>query len=103
MASPKFNIGSKVYLIESASHGFLEVYTITSITSNGSSWAYKMSLAVASPSNVTVGDRNTLTSSFDLVFYESDLCTLCEAIAKAKSYHTAQLNKLNDLELTHCS
>jgi hypothetical protein len=81
-AAPIYNIGSIVYLKESAALGFLEAYAVKEMAyqPNGA-LIYTLVTSLKSPdANQTIGDRITGQTVLPIRFYESDLIEYTEAI-----------------------
>ena len=106
MSIPTFQVGSTIYLRESANIGALESYQVVEVRQDGSGvWYYKIAVAQRPPtSNATYGDRITLrTKPYDIEFGESELCTYCEAINLALIAAQSQLTRLQALHAAYCS
>ena len=107
MASPKYDVGNRVYLTVSAQKGFLESYTILEVAKGPNGlWQYAIGIAQSTPIiNTTVGDRNILKGNFNtlnLQFYEDELSTYCEALDVAIPIALAQYNRLTTLRTQFC-
>ena len=104
--APKFDINTVIYLRSSAIiAGNIESYKVVMVGkgSNGL-WIYRVDIPVKPPAIVaTVGDMNTNKRSYNIDFPESELCTLCEAVALAISFHNNKLTKLHNIVTAYCS
>ena len=81
---PRFGYNQVAYLIESASIiGRLEAYRITSFAWDNKLrvWTYEMYIDRRPERAKTVGDDAQLTHDKRLAFYETELCSVCEALA----------------------
>lgn len=86
---PLFGYNEVAYLRESAeSNGYLESYRITDLKWHQpeSQWAYSMHIKRRPGRTMTIGDRGDMSREFDLVYFESQLCTVCEALPLAIAY-----------------
>lgn len=104
MSLPQYQVDDIVYLRESALVGSIESYRISGVRQDPSgSWLYMISVEPRSPvSTTTVGDRNTLSRSYDFELAEVELTDYCSALALAITAATSNLSRLNALFAAHC-
>jgi len=98
-AAPLYNIGSTVYLRESAALGFLEAYIVKEMAyqPNGKLF-YTLSTSIRPPDAVqTIGDRITGRQNLPIRFYEEDLIAYREALELCITNLQTQLTALQRL------
>lgn len=104
---PRFEIGGRIYLRESAVRGFLESYLISQVYMDAAlQWKYIIAVPPRPPTGgTTVGDRNTLqgTQKLDAEFFEDELIVYCEALVLAESNALAAYNNLHALRVAGCA
>jgi len=98
--APIYDIGSTVYLRESAAIGFVEGYKVQSVRySVSGSVIYKLAFYAKSPNAAaTIGDRITGLHVMPVEMRETDLITYCEALDLAIANLEEQLTSLNRLK-----
>ncbi len=101
--APLYSIGDTLYLKESASLGFLEAFTVLSIEhTTDNRILYNMSGVAKSP--VASNTASAMTSGrriSQIVFYEDELCVLCDALALCRINLEAQLARIIALQSQH--
>jgi len=92
---PLYSVGETVFLRASAERGFLESYRIDEIRHSGNGYIYFLLINPRRFNDElpTIGDRNSLRQTKGLKFRESELITICEALALKRVFHE---NKLAD-------
>lgn len=103
---PTYNIDEIVYIAASAARGWLESYRVDGIYFNPSNnkWVYQINIARVPNVPVTVGDHVEFTKQRILYFMESELVDYCTAVNMAKTYHQAELDRLDALSSsTECA
>jgi len=103
MSLPQYQVEDIVYLRESAVVGSIESYRISEarqdLTGN---WFYKIAVDPRNPVGATVGDRNTLSRSYDFELTEGELIDYCGALTLAITAATSNLSRLQALFAAHC-
>lgn len=107
MAANVYNIGSEVYLRESAAKGFLESYVVVKLGQGPDGiWKYTVGTPQKPPINsTTVSDRNTLKGNFgafNIEFMEDELVPFCTALDMAIAVALANYNRLISLKAARC-
>ncbi len=105
-AAPKYGRGTLVYIRESAALGFLEQYTVQSITYTADNQIlYRVCQNRGGPNiTTTFGDRYRHRVQPPIDFREQDLITYCDALELVKLALSIQLTKVNAmLPGTGCS
>jgi hypothetical protein len=103
LAAPVYNIGSVVYLRDSALLGFLEAYVVQEIKYADGAYQYTVhtSLRGGAP-YPTLGDRNIGVQLKTLIIPESNLVTYCEAVRLAIICVRGQLQVLEAAAAARC-
>lgn len=104
MAEPTYDIGTVVYLRESAAQGHLEAVKVDSITKDRTGgWVYTVAAPGANPTAPSqFGDRKSFQSMGILYFTESELLTKCDALTLMESYFERQLSYVQNLKASLC-
>ena len=98
MAPPKYNVGDRAYLRESAAVGSIEPIYISGVQqSRTAEWYYTVTNR---PQDVihTYGDRRSLVNNMVMYYSESEFVDVCGAIILAKAFAQAQLDKITTLQ-----
>lgn len=100
----QYSIGDFVYLKESAAIGLLEAYRIDKIEIDANSnIIYHLDTAVRPPDAIrTTGDAVGYGIGSTIPVGVSEIIDMCDAVDLAITYHTAVLNKLNNIKNSNC-
>jgi hypothetical protein len=105
--APRFGYNEVVYLRESAEAlGRLEAYRVTDFywEKDFKEWVYKFFIQRRPGRTMTVGDRGDMTarSEFDLIYPESELATICEALPLAVTFMRQAVTRAKARRTTYC-
>lgn len=104
MDSPKYDVGTVVYLKESAALGYIEPVKISGILRYQDSWVYTITNHAAQPRQAQIyGDRYTQIYDTHINFTENELLTLCDALDLAEANALRTLQKIQDQKALYCS
>lgn len=100
---PIYEEGDTAYLKESAALGFLEAVTISGITRDKGKWLYAIRAGVSRPTAPShYGDRASLVNAKTLFFTESELISVCDALALAEANAQRVLDRLQAQKASIC-
>lgn len=101
--TPLYGPGDQAYLKESAAIGHLEPVVISGVTRGQGEWLYSIRAGTAQPSSAAhYGDRRSFVNAQTIFFTESELITLCDALALAEANMQRALDNIQAQRAAHC-
>ncbi len=84
MTAPEHEVGTGVYLKESAALGFIEAVVVSGVRWYNGSWVYSVSPTQVLTPAPAYGDRISFINNAIVWYTQDELITLCAALALAE-------------------